>query len=381
MNRYISRKPKVYVAMSGGVDSSVAAALLKKLNFDVVGVFMKPWSPEGDYQSQIINLSANSKLKIINSENYCLWKQDREDAMRVASVIGIPFLTWDFSREYKKEVADYMIREYKFGRTPNPDIMCNKHIKFGLFLDKSLREGADYIATGHYVRILKEPKKPDMIENYRLKIAKDKNKDQSYFLWTLTQKQLKYCLFPIGDYLKSEVRKMAKKFNLPTAEKKDSQGVCFIGSLDMKNFLKFYIKPKKGKILDLQGNFVGYHDGIFYYTIGQRHGLNIGNGRGPYYVIKKDVKNNLIYVGSKIELQNTVFTVKVKDVNWISKIILPKKLKIRIRHQAPLSEALISKISDQKLRVVFNKPQMAITSGQSAVFYEKDELVGGGIIE
>jgi tRNA-specific 2-thiouridylase len=340
---------------------------------------MKPWSPEGDYQSQIINLSANSKLKIINSENYCLWKQDREDAMRVASVIGIPFLTWDFSREYKKEVADYMIREYKFGRTPNPDIMCNKHIKFGLFLDKSLREGADYIATGHYVRILKEPKKPDMIENYRLKIAKDKNKDQSYFLWTLTQKQLKYCLFPIGDYLKSEVRKMAKKFNLPTAEKKDSQGVCFIGSLDMKNFLKFYIKPKKGKILDLQGNFVGYHDGIFYYTIGQRHGLNIGNGRGPYYVIKKDVKNNLIYVGSKIELQNTVFT--VKDVNWISKIILPKKLKIRIRHQAPLSEALISKISDQKLRVVFNKPQMAITSGQSAVFYEKDELVGGGIIE
>jgi tRNA-specific 2-thiouridylase len=379
MNRYISRKPKVYVAMSGGVDSSVAAALLKKLNFDVVGVFMKPWSPEGDYQSQIINLSANSKLKIINSENYCLWKQDREDAMRVASVIGIPFLTWDFSREYKKEVADYMIREYKFGRTPNPDIMCNKHIKFGLFLDKSLREGADYIATGHYVRILKEPKKPDMIENYRLKIAKDKNKDQSYFLWTLTQKQLKYCLFPIGDYLKSEVRKMAKKFNLPTAEKKDSQGVCFIGSLDMKNFLKFYIKPQKGKILDLQGNFVGYHDGIFYYTIGQRHGLNIGNGRGPYYVIKKDVKNNLIYVGSKLELQNTVFT--VKDVNWISKIILPKKLKIRIRHQAPLSEALISKISDQKLRVVFNKPQMAITSGQSAVFYEKDELVGGGIIE
>src|SRR3989338_3112638 len=204
-------KKLVYVAMSGGVDSSVAAALLKKRGFDVVGVFMKPWQPK------------------IGS--FCMWKEDREDAMRAASVLGIPFETWDFSEQYKKSVTDYMVREYKAGRTPNPDVMCNKKIKFGLFFDRAMKEGADYIATGHYVKI----------KRGRLFTAKDKNKDQSYFLWTLKQEQIEKCLFPIGDYIKPEVRKLAKKFGLPTYDKKDSQGVCFIGPLDMKNFLQVQI--------------------------------------------------------------------------------------------------------------------------------------------
>ena len=216
----------VYVGMSGGVDSSVAGALLKRQGFNVVGVFMRPWSPQLE--------TRNSRI-----ETACLWQADREDAMRVATAIGIPLLTWDFSKEYKKLVTDYMIREYKSGRTPNPDVMCNKEIKFGLFLKRALKEGADYIATGHYTRIKREilntkyeilnKSKIQKKEIYKLYQAKDKNKDQSYFLWTLTQKQLKYCLFPVGDLLKPEVRKLAKKFKLPNAEKKDSQGVCFIG--------------------------------------------------------------------------------------------------------------------------------------------------------
>src|SRR3989338_7212626 len=254
----------VFVAMSGGVDSSVAAALLKKQGYDVTGVFMRPWQPE------------ISKYRNIEISSGCLWQKDREDAMRVAAKIGIPLLTWDFSKEYKKEVADYMIREYRAGRTPNPDVMCNKEIKFGLFLEKALKEGADYIATGHYVRVKTRrgpaapypqgaPKSaprgsPSRVTPFCLYMAKDKNKDQSYFLWTLTQKQLKYCLFPIGDYIKPEVRKMAKKFGLPNYAKKDSQGVCFIGPLDMKEFLKKYIKSKSGKIIDQDSKMVGQHD-------------------------------------------------------------------------------------------------------------------------
>src|SRR3989344_5231819 len=218
--RIQSKTKTVYVAMSGGVDSSVAAALLRNQGYDVTGVFMRPWQPW---------------------PGLCMWQGDREDAMRATSVLGIPFLTWDFSKEYKKEVGDYMIREYKAGRTPNPDVMCNKEIKFGLFLKKSLKEGADFIATGHYVRIKpitndqrlitkeKKSEKSSLVISNKLLVAKDKNKDQSYFLWTLTQKQLSKCLFPIGDYIKPEVRKLAAKFGLPNHDKKDSQGVCFIG--------------------------------------------------------------------------------------------------------------------------------------------------------
>ena len=327
----------IYVAMSGGVDSSVAAALLKKQGYDVVGVFMKPWSPV---------IETRDKRQ---ETSFCLWRQDREDAMRAAAVLGIPLLTWDFSREYKKEVGDYMIREYKAGRTPNPDVMCNKEIKFGLFLKMALKEGADFIATGHYIKIkkskIKNQNNKSKFKNiYRLFKAKYLNKDQSYFLWTLTQKQLKHCLFPIGRYTKPEVRKMAKKFGLSNHDKKDSQGVCFIGQLDMKEFLKKYIKSRAGKIIDLAGKQVGTHDGASYYTIGQRHGLNIGNGQGPYFVTGKDIKKNIIYVSNKATSDKRQATsMIVKKVNWVGeRPKLSVKLEVKIRYRSESIPVIIS---------------------------------------
>ena len=336
----------------------------------------------------------------------CMWKEDREDAMRAASVLGIPFKTWDFSKQYKKLVTDYMVREYKAGRTPNPDVMCNKEIKFGLFFNRAIKEGADFIATGHYVRIKRKsqttnhksqinPKLKNKFENLniensleivncKLKIAKDKNKDQSYFLWTLTQKQLKYCLFPIGDYIKPEIRKMAKKFGLPNHDKKDSQGVCFIGPLDMKDFLKTKIKPKKGKIISLRLNLkeiIGEHDGACYYTIGQRHGLNLSIGGGPYYVVSKDVKKNIIYVGDEKDLYSKIL--KISDISWINptwKLNFQVKkamgVDVRVRYRAGLKKAILKKNGELWLKT----PERAITSGQSAVFYRNGELLGGGII-
>ncbi len=336
-------KGLVYVGMSGGVDSSVAAALLKKQGYQVVGVFMKPWQPKG---------------------MLCMWQQDREDALRAAASIGIPLKTWDFSREYKKSVTDYMIREYKAGRTPNPDVMCNKEIKFGVFLKKALKEGADFIATGHYV----------LLKNAKMYQAKDKNKDQSYFLWTLTQQQLKHCIFPIGNYPKPEVRKLAKKFGLPNHNKKDSQGVCFIGPLDMKGFLKTYIKPKKGKILHTDKRVIGTHDGVYYYTIGQRHGLDIKDGKGPYYVVAKDMKKNIIVVGDDSSASSP--NARIAGFNWVSKPDFSHAFDVRVRYRAPLHKAKLSKDG----RLVFNNPERAITSGQSAVFYKGAQMLGGGII-
>lgn len=348
-------KNKVYVAMSGGVDSSVAAALLKKAGFDVTGVFMKPWQPW---------------------PGLCMWQGDREEALRAASVLGTPLLTWDFSKEYKREVGDYMIREYKAGRTPNPDVMCNKEIKFGLFLKKALKEGADYIATGHYIKV-KNSKIKDQ-NFYRLYQAKDKNKDQSYFLWTLTQKQLKYCLFPIGEHTKPEVRKMAKKFGLPNHDKKDSQGVCFIGPLDMKHFLEKYIKNKKGEIMDEKHNIIGTHDGVYYYTIGQRHGLNIGNGQGPYYVTGKNIKKNLIYVGKEKELDGK--EIKITNINLTNQELkLPQKINVKIRYR---SESIPARVTAHPTHYLLltTKFFRAVTPGQSAVFYRGEEMIGGGII-
>lgn len=347
-----SDKNKVFVAMSGGVDSSVAAALLKKQGYDVVGVFMKPWQPW---------------------PGLCMWQGDREDALRAATVIGIPLLTWDFSKEYKEEVGNYMIREYRAGRTPNPDVMCNKEIKFGLFFNKALKEGADYIATGHYIK--KVENKKLKVKSYGLFQAKDKNKDQSYFLWTLTQKQLKHCLFPIGDYPKPKVRKMAGKFGLPNHDKKDSQGVCFIGPLDMKDFLKRYIKTKPGRIIDNNNTVIGNHDGVYYYTIGQRHGLDIKNGQGPYYVTGKDMKKNVVYVGKEKNLLGSI--AKLSDLSWTDKKIkLPAKIDVKIRYRSKSEKATLLKGGILK----FTKPVRAITPGQSAVFYKNEEMLGGGII-
>ena len=256
------KKKKVFVGASGGVDSSTTMAILKEQGYDVTGVFIKVWQP--DFVE-------------------CQWKEDRLDAMRVCATLGVQFLDLDLEEEYKKGVFDYMVDGYKNGRTPNPDVMCNKKIKFGAFLDFALENGADHVATGHYVRL----------EDGKLLTGVDKNKDQSYFLWTLTKEQLKYCLFPIGGYEKIKVREMAKKFKLSTAQKKDSQGLCFVGKVDMKEFLERFIPQKKGEVLNEKGEVIGEHDGVFYYTLGQRHGFLItkkGTDDKPYYIVKKDLE-------------------------------------------------------------------------------------------
>ena len=346
--------------MSGGVDSSVAALLLKKQDYDLVGCYIKGWYPVS---------SADEPQSF-----YCAWKEDRRDAMRVCAKLKMPFITVDAEKEYKKEVVDYMISEYKAGRTPNPDIMCNKSVKFGVFLKKALAMGADYIATGHYVKKLK---------NNALAIAKDLNKDQSYFLWTLTQEQLKYCLFPLGDLLKSEVRKIAKKNDLATAEKEESQGVCFIGEFDMEDFLKKYIKQKKGKVVTAGGKIIGEHKGLAFYTIGQRHGFGFGGGKGgPYYVVEKDFKNNILIVAEKKdEKKFSRKEVVVENANWISAIPKKgKKYKARIRYRQPLEECEVAEVSKNSTKIIFKNPQRAVTPGQSLVIYDGEEMLGGGII-
>jgi len=342
MNKFKSKKT-VFVAMSGGVDSSVAAYLLKEQGFDVVGVFMKNWT------------------KALPDSAGCASQYDYEDARKVATKLKIPLYTFNFEKEYKEKVVDYMIGSYKKGLTPNPDVMCNKEIKFKLFLERALKLGADYIATGHYIRLRNyesirkyEKDKNSYIRNkfvvYKIFQAKDKNKDQSYFLWTLTQKQLKYCLFPIGDYLKSEVRKIAKKAGLHNFNKKDSQGLCFLGKFDFQKFLREIIKPKKGKIIDENGKIIGEHDGAYYFTIGQRHGLKIG-GSGPYFVYKLDIKNNIVYV-CKGEDNKLLFSKELfaYNVNWISGIMPKSSLicKAKIRYRTKEADCIIYKISNSK---------------------------------
>ncbi len=354
-------KQKVFVAMSGGVDSSVAAALLKKSGFEVVGVFFKPWSPE-------------------NGTVFCNWEEDRKDAMLAAARIGIEFKTWDFSKDYGKLVTKYMIDSYAKGLTPNPDIMCNKEIKFGLFLKKALAEGANFIATGHYARVKKTGRTESIL--YKLLKAKYQNKDQTYFLYNLNQKQLKYCLFPIGEYEKPEVRKLAKKFGLPNHAKKDSQGVCFVGQLNMKDFLTHYIKPKAGDIKLIDSNrVIGRHDGIYYYTIGQRHGLDIKNGQGPYFVAAKDLKKNIIYVADQVNNKRlTVNNCKITNQSWvIDDHKLPIKAMVKIRYRGESLPAVIS-AKGRSLFVEFKKPAKAVTPGQSVVIYRDQELLGGGVI-
>jgi len=351
-----TRGKKVFVGASGGVDSSTAMALLKNQGYIVTGVFIKVWQP--DFVE-------------------CQWREDHLDAMRVCATLGVDFLDLDLEKEYKQGVFDYMVNEYKKGRTPNPDVMCNKKIKFGAFLDFALKQGADYVATGHYVRL----------EANKLLAGIDKNKDQSYFLWTLTQLQLKHCLFPIGDYQKTEVRQLAKKFNLPTAQKKDSQGLCFVGKVKMKEFLERFIQQKKGKVLNEKGEIIGQHDGIFYYTIGQRHGFEIikkGTDDRPYYVIAKDLKkNNLIVSNTKIEnfLSKKVSQVELQEWNWIlgKEPDLNKKYQVRVRYRQTLQTCQL-KSQGGKIFVNFNKLQNT-DSGQSLVVYDGEICLGGGIIK
>lgn len=392
--------------MSGGVDSSVAAYLLKKQGYDVTGVFMRCWG--GGSPSHSLGITPSSELWVSCAE------QDAEDARRVAERLSIPFYVWDFEEEYKKKVVDYMIRGYRQGITPNPDVMCNREIKFGLFLERALKMGADYVATGHYVRLGQKHQVPSTKfqtnpkfkaqNTYQLLQAKDLNKDQSYFLWTLNQKQLARCIFPIGDYLKPKVREIARRAGLQTAEKKDSQGICFLGVVSMEEFLEKYIPKKRGNVLNVKGKKIGEHIGAHFYTIGQRQGLNHeswnmklasqkGKDRGRFYIARKNIKKNTITV---VEGDDNPLlyrsTVRLSDVN----IIDPGGLQdsrfkfhvlARVRYRQPLAKAILTfpRGSASSLRLsavlVFDQPQKFVAEGQSAVFYDKKGvMLGGGII-
>jgi len=370
---------KVYVGMSGGVDSSVSAALLKKAGYDVTGVFIKVWQPEWFA---------------------CTWREDRLDAMRVAAKLDLPFVTLDLEKEYKKEVVDYMIAEYKMGRTPNPDVMCNKYVKFGGFYKWAMAQGADYVATGHYARVGKvESQKTKGVSDTQngglstfdrqLLTGLDSNKDQSYFLWTLTADQLAHTLFPVGDLEKSEVRNYADKFGLSTAHKRDSQGLCFIGKVDVKDFLKRYIEPKRGDVLSIDGQVVGFHDGATFFTIGERHGFTIikkGTHDEAQYVVAKDIEKNTITVSfvGNISMSNTsVSKVKIKQVNIIqpNKLTLHHPYTARARYRQSLVRCKVIKKQEDYLEIAFDVPQESISPGQSLVLYDGDVCLGGGIIE
>jgi tRNA-specific 2-thiouridylase len=348
---------KVLVAMSGGVDSSVTAALLKKQEFDVSGVFMR-----------LNNFS----------------KKSEQDAKKVAKKLNIPFFVWDFQKEFKKKVIDYFIDEYQCGHTPNPCVECNKFIKFGILLERAKKMGFDYLATGHYVRInqkLKIKNQNDRLKIYELLKAKDEKKDQSYFLWQLNQKQLGHVLFPIGDYKKEEVRKIAKEMKLPVFDKRDSQEVCFIKNADTCGFLRARIRIKKGSIINKGGEKIGEHEGLAYYTIGQRKGIKI-SGSKPFYVVAKDYKKNALIV-SESEKDLLKKEIIVDRVKWVSSPFIGE-CRVKIRSTAEPVIATIKKISTKssswRNKIIFKTPQRAIASGQSAVFYSGDKLLGGGII-
>jgi len=344
-----NKAKKVFVGLSGGVDSSVSAYLLNKEGYDVVGIHLRCWNKDGCDE------------------------REAEDARRVAEKIGIPFYVFNLEKEYKKRVVDYMIEGYKDGITPNPDIMCNKEIKFGLFLDKALALGADYVATGHYVKLKKQN------GTYELHEAKDKNKDQSYFLWTLTQNQLNHSLFPLGDLTKPEVRKIAKEAGLPTADKKDSQGICFIGKVTLKEFLGEYLPKSEGDVLNTDGEVVGSHDGSYFYTIGQRHGLGISGGE-PYYVADKDVRANTVTLATREDEDLYQKEIVITDINLIRDEKVPSEVDVRIRYRQPLKIASIV-FEANRARLVFNESQEFVAPGQSAVFYNRDgKMLGGGVI-
>jgi len=344
---------KVYVGMSGGVDSSVTAALLKQQGYDVTGVYMKNWSQ--DLPGMV-----------------CPWKEDYQDAKRVAVQLGIPFKMYDFETEYRQKVVDYMVAEYRVGRTPNPDIMCNQEVKFKLFLNAALEDGADMIATGHYARV----------ENDELHTAANIEKDQTYFLYRITSDALSKSLMPIGDFAtKAEVRAKAQELGLATAAKKDSQGICFVGKVGIKDFLLYELgQQPHGRIIDAAGKNIGEHDGAIFYTIGQRHGLDVGGGL-PYYVIGKDMAKNEVYVTTNLDdakLWHKELT--ITDLHWINETPeAGKTYQVRTRYRAPLLDATIN-ISSNTAVVKLSQEVRALTPGQSAVFYDDNRVVGGGIV-
>jgi tRNA-specific 2-thiouridylase len=395
------KKKRVVVGLSGGVDSSVAAFLLKEQGYDVIGLFMKNWHDD-----------------TVTISNECPWLEDSNDAMLVADKLGIPFQTVDLSEQYKERIVDYMFHEYKMGRTPNPDVLCNREIKFDVFMKIALQLGADFVATGHYCRkgtLLKDGK-----EVYQLLSGKDPNKDQSYFLCQLSQEQLEKTLFPIGDLLKPEVRKIASEQGLITAEKRDSQGLCFIGKVRLPDFLQQQLAPKEGLIVEVPSNYsayakrapkfdseeeelkylsakheysiqdgkkIGTHQGAHYFTKGQRKGLAVGGTPEPLFVIDTDVKDNVIYTGQGKEhpgLYRRGLFVKKDEIHWVRQDLKLKDGEImevmaRIRYRQSLEKATLH-LALSGLYVIFDKPQSAITEGQFVAWYKEGELLGSGVI-
>ena len=387
---------RIVVGLSGGVDSSVAAYLLKEQGHEVIGMFMKNWHDDS-----------------VTISTECPWLDDSNDAMIVAQHLGIPFQTIDLSKEYKERIVDYMFAEYQAGRTPNPDVLCNREIKFDIFLNAAMKLGADYVATGHYAR--RGEVEVNGAKVYRLLAGQDPNKDQSYFLCQLTQAQLSKALFPVGELLKPEVRAIAKKAGLTTAEKKDSQGLCFVGKVHLPDFLQQQLLPKKGRVIAVDSNspiyqngqnsnqleavaepyhytpqagkVVGEHNGAHFYTIGQRKGLNMGGFAEPMFVIGTDTKENIIYMGMGEKhpglLRKGLF-VPAADEHWVrSDLHLKddesKKIIARIRYRQPLEVCTLHKKSNG-LYIIFDRPQRGITPGQFCAWYDGEELLGSGVI-
>jgi tRNA-specific 2-thiouridylase len=350
---------RVVIGMSGGVDSSVAALLLKEQGYDVIGIFMKNWDDTDE-------------------NGVCTATEDYNDVIEVCNQIGIPYYAVNFEKEYWDKVFTYFLDEYKAGRTPNPDVMCNKEIKFKAFLEHAMNLGADYVATGHYARVAEIDGEVKMLRGV------DENKDQTYFLNQLSQEQLKRVLFPIGELKKPEIRKIAEKAGLATAKKKDSTGICFIGEKDFKTFLSQYLPAKPGQMQTLQGEVKGKHDGLMYYTIGQRHGLGIGGSGDPWFVVGKNLKDNVLYVeqGFHHEKLYSESLTAVK-VSWVSDRPVPSSFHCtaKFRYRQPDMGVTVQVMDDGTLQVVFEEPQRAITPGQAVVFYDGDVCLGGATID
>lgn len=355
------KQKKVLVALSGGVDSAVSAALLKEQGYAVFGAHMVCWD-EGPY---------------------CTSDQDRADAAKVAAHLNIPFQVFDFRKEYKNQVINYFYEEYEAGRTPNPDVACNREIKFGIFLNKALELGFDYIATGHYSRIknyesvIKNGEKKTF---HQLLAGVDPNKDQSYFLYNLTQEQLSHTLFPVGHLQKTEVRELAVKFELPNSTKKDSQGICFIGDVEIQEFLRRKIKTRIGKVINTKGRVLGTHSGVAYYTIGQRQGVGV-SAKIPHYVVAKSTQTNTLVVAPFGDNRHFKTIVEAEKVNWVGeKPTKGAQVAVRVRYRQSLINGRITEIEPKKVKLELSEPQNAITAGQSVVIYDGQVVLGGGVI-